>query len=81
MSGNLGYGSQTGVPSAAFRTSYSRTIAGGNPEVSVTMRQLYLPARLSAALWQATVPPCRCCAPCRAGFDDETRNWRTNADR
>jgi Carboxypeptidase regulatory-like domain len=50
VSGNLGYGSQTGVPSAAFRTSYSRNFAGGNPEVSLTMRQMFLPARLSAAL-------------------------------
>jgi hypothetical protein len=33
VSGNLGYGSQTGVPSAAFRTSYSRNLGGGSPEV------------------------------------------------
>lgn len=45
VSGNLGYGSQTGVPVAAFRTSYSRESAGGGPEVSVTMRQLLLPGR------------------------------------
>jgi hypothetical protein len=50
VSGNLGYGSQTGVPAAAFRTSYSRNFAGGNPEVSLTMRQMFLPSRLSAAL-------------------------------
>lgn len=50
VSGNLGYGSQTGVPAAAFRTSYSRSFAGGNPEVSLTMRQLFLPARLGAAM-------------------------------
>jgi hypothetical protein len=50
VSGNLGYGSQTGVPAAAFRTSYSRAFAGGNPEVSLTMRQLFLPARLGPAL-------------------------------
>src|SRR5438094_171598 len=50
VSGNLGYGSQTGVPTAAFRTSYSRNMGGGSPEVSVTMRQLYLPGRLGAAL-------------------------------
>src|ERR1051326_827066 len=50
VSGNLGYGSQTGVPSAAFRTSYSRNVAGSAPEVSVTMRQLFLPGRLGAAL-------------------------------
>jgi hypothetical protein len=50
VSGNLAYGSSTGVPAAAFRTSYSRNFAGGTPEVSLTMRQLYLPARLGAAL-------------------------------
>jgi hypothetical protein len=50
VSGNLGYGSQTGVPAAAFRTSYSRNFAGGTPEVSLTMRQMFLPARLSAAM-------------------------------
>ena len=31
LSGNLGYGSQTGVPTAAFRTSYSRNMGGGSP--------------------------------------------------
>lgn len=50
VSGNVGYGSQTGVPSAAFRTSYSRNLGGGTPEVSLTMRQLYLPGRFGAAL-------------------------------
>jgi hypothetical protein len=50
VSGNLGYGSPTGAPAAAFRTSYSRNFFGGNPEVSLTMRQMFLPARLSAAL-------------------------------
>jgi len=72
VSGNLGYGSQTGVPSAAFRTSYSRNFAGGTPEVSVTMRQLFLPARLSAALAgnDAALPMLRSMS---AGFDDSTR--------
>src|SRR6185369_803965 len=72
LSGNLGYGSQMGVPSAAFRTSYSRSFAGGNPEVSVTMRQLFLPARLSAALAgnEAALPMMRSMS---AGFDDESR--------
>jgi hypothetical protein len=72
VSGNLGYGSQTGVPSAAFRTSYSREFAGGTPEVSVTMRQLYLPARLSAALAgnETALPALRSMT---AGFSDESR--------
>src|SRR5215831_1488516 len=50
VSGNLGYGSQTGAPSAAFRTSYSRSMLGGNPEFSVTMRQLFVPGRMGSAL-------------------------------
>src|SRR5206468_10544614 len=72
VSGNLGYGSQTGVPSASFRTSYSRNFAGGNPEVSVTMRQLFLPARLSAALAgnDSALPMLRSMT---AGFDDSTQ--------
>jgi len=50
VSGNMGYGSQTGVPAAAFRTSYSRSTAGGDPQVSLTMQQLMLPLRLGAAM-------------------------------
>ncbi len=49
FSGNLGYGSQTGVPATAFRTAYSRSLMGGSPQVSLTMRQLFLPGRLAAA--------------------------------
>lgn len=45
VSGNLGYGSQTGVPAAAFRTSYSHDNEGDGPVVSVTMRQLLMPGR------------------------------------
>jgi hypothetical protein len=69
VSGNLGYGSQTGVPAAAFRTSYSRAFAGGNPEVSLTMRQLFLPARLGPALAgnDAALPMLRTMS---AGLDD-----------
>jgi hypothetical protein len=43
FAGNFGYASVSGMPSAAFRTTFSRT---GTPEVSVTMRQLYLPGRV-----------------------------------
>jgi hypothetical protein len=49
VSGNFGYGAVSGAPAAAFRTSYSRSLMGGNPEVSLTMRQLALPVRLAAA--------------------------------
>ena len=47
FSGNLGYAAQTGMPSAALRASFSRT---NTPEVSLTMRQLYLPGRLGDAI-------------------------------
>jgi hypothetical protein len=72
VSGNLGYGSQTGVPSASFRTSYSPTFAGGSPEVSVTMRQLFLPGRLAAAVGgnQDALPMLRTMS---AGFEDRTQ--------
>ncbi len=72
VSGNLGYGSETGVPAAAFRTSYSRNLAGGNPEVSLTMRQLFLPGRLGAALTgnDGALPMLRSMA---ASFDDRMK--------
>lgn len=50
VSGNLGYGSQTGVPATAFRTSYSRDWAGSRPVFSVTMRQLFLPERMGGPM-------------------------------
>jgi Carboxypeptidase regulatory-like domain len=50
FAGNLGYGSATGVPTAAFRTSYSREIAGDTPEISITMRQMLMPGSAGAAV-------------------------------
>ena len=47
LSGNLGYAAQTGMPSAAVRASFSRANV---PQVSLTMRQLYLPGRLGEAI-------------------------------
>jgi hypothetical protein len=43
FAGNVGSGAQSGIPSAAFRTTYSRTVGSDSPEVSVTMRELFLP--------------------------------------
>lgn len=68
VSGNVGYGSQTGVPTAAFRTSYSRNIAGGTPEVSITMRQLFLPSRMS--MNEVAMPMLRTMS---AALDDRTQ--------
>lgn len=46
LSGNVGYSSNTGIPAAAFRTSYRRELPSGqSPEVRVTMQQMYLPVR------------------------------------
>jgi hypothetical protein len=72
VSGNMGYGSATGVPAAAFRTSYSRDMAGGDPEVSVTMQQLMLPMRLGAALTgnEGMLPMIRTMS---VGFGDSTQ--------
>jgi hypothetical protein len=72
VSGNVGYGSETGVPTAAFRTSYSRSLGGGNPEISLTMRQLFLPGRLGAALSgnEGALPMLRSMS---ASFDDRTQ--------
>ena len=67
VSGNLGYGAQTGVPAAAIRTSYSR--AGGGPEVSVTMRQLLLPDHFMTASG-AGIPMLRSVS---ASVDDHTQ--------
>src|SRR4051794_17560012 len=72
VSGNVGYGSQTGVPTAAFRTSYSRDLAGGSPQVSLTMRQLFLPGRLGVALGgnESAMPMLRSMS---AAFDDRAQ--------
>jgi hypothetical protein len=72
VSGDLGYGSQTGVPIAAFRTSYSRRTGLDGPVVSVTVRQLYLPERMGGAggASDALQPVLRSVA---AGFDDRTQ--------
>jgi hypothetical protein len=73
VSGNLGYGSQTGVPATAFRTTFSRdAIMGGSPQVSLTMRQLYLPGRLAAAMSgsENALPMLRTFS---GSFDDQTK--------
>jgi hypothetical protein len=48
VAGDLGYGFGSITPSGAIRTTYSRELAGGaSPEIALTMRQFYLPTRLS----------------------------------
>ncbi len=50
FSGNLGYGSDSGIPTAGFRGSFSRHSGQISPEVNVTMRQMFLPARIGMSL-------------------------------
>lgn len=45
FTGNVGYASGSGLPSAAFQTTFSRPLFGGTPEISVSMRQLSMPDR------------------------------------
>jgi Carboxypeptidase regulatory-like domain len=47
LSGNVGYSTHAGLPTAGFRTSFSRD--GLGPEVAVTVQQIYLPVRGSLA--------------------------------
>jgi len=50
LSGNVGYAGSSVLPGAGFRTSYSRSSGdGSNPEIAVTMRQMYLSPRGSMA--------------------------------
>jgi len=49
LSGNVGYAGSSVLPGAGIRTSYSRSTGdGSNPEIAVTMRQVYLAPRDSA---------------------------------
>ncbi len=55
FSGSLGYAANAALPATGFRTSYSRTVEGGtSPEVTLTVRQLYLPARAGSAIASGT---------------------------
>jgi hypothetical protein len=50
FSGNLGYASLSGAPSAGFSTRFSRQEAGSLvPDVQLTMRQVFLPGRAGTA--------------------------------
>src|SRR6185295_8463520 len=49
LSGNVGYAGSSVLPGAGIRSSYSRSTAdGSNPEIAVTMRQVYLAPHDSA---------------------------------
>lgn len=55
LSGNLGMGSSTGAPVTAFRTRYSRGSDGDGAKFSMTVREIYMPGRLSSALADSNV--------------------------
>ena len=49
LSGNVGYAGSSVLPGAGIRTSYARSAGdGSNPEIAVTMRQVYLAPHDSA---------------------------------
>ncbi|HEX4277544.1 MAG TPA: carboxypeptidase-like regulatory domain-containing protein [Bryobacteraceae bacterium] len=51
VAGDVGYASGSTAPSAAIRTTYSRELMDGvKPEVSVTMRQFFVPLRVGQSL-------------------------------
>ena len=54
FSGNLGYVSAGGLPSAAFRAAYSRPFLGGNPTIAVTVRQVSVPEHINGT--EGSVP-------------------------
>jgi hypothetical protein len=72
FAGNVGSGQQSGIPTAAFRTTYSRTVGPDSPQVSVTMRELFLPDQMGVAIFgpQGDVPVLRSIS---ANFDDHAR--------
>ena len=72
VSGNVGYGTQTGVPATAFRTAYSRDAMGGSPQVSLTMRELFLPGHLAAAM-SGSEPALPMLRTFSGSFDDRTK--------
>ncbi len=63
LSGNVGYsGNNFATPGAGFRTSYSKTsVDGSNPEVVVTLHQLYMAPRIvsGVAVGSDGAPPLR----------------------
>lgn len=62
VSGNVGYASRAGMPTAGFRTRFSRDTlqnglpAASSPEVQLTVRQMFLPMRAGALLNGGSAP-------------------------
>ncbi len=73
FSGNFGYSSDSGLPSAAFRTSFRRELAGDAPEVKLTMRQAYMPARVGVAVLGGMSDATPVLRTLSASFADQTQ--------
>jgi hypothetical protein len=72
VSGNMGGGSAAGLPVSAFRTGYRRNASGDGPDVSLTIRQVYFPGRLSAPL-SGILSGAPMLRSVSGSFDDRTR--------
>ena len=60
LSGNVGYAGSSALPGAGIRTSYSKSTGdGSNPEIAITMRQVYLAPHDSAAALGSDPPVLR----------------------
>lgn len=72
FAGNVGSGAQSGIPSASFRTAYRRAVGPDSPEVSVTMRELFLPSHMGVAIFgpEGDVPMLRSIS---VNFDDRVK--------
>jgi hypothetical protein len=58
VSGNLGYTPVSGLPSAAFRATYSRDSDGGRgPQLALTARQVYLPVMIGSGVAGSIIGP------------------------
>ena len=60
VSGNVGYSPVNGTPMAGFLTSFRRGTGDAglmNPEVKLTMRQVFLPARLAGGILSGSETP------------------------
>ena len=77
VAGDVGYGVGSGAPSGAFRTTYSRELAdGASPEISVTMRQFYVPLRLGQGFFgegSGATDLCRRLRTTGVSFGDKTQ--------
>jgi hypothetical protein len=74
MAGDVGYAAGSSIPSAAIRTTYSREMpAGDKPEISMTMRQIFIPVRGQAGGASPVDGPLPALRTMGLSFDDKTQ--------